>query len=262
MLVCGILNIKFCFTLFIKTFKHFTTRASRICNLYHTDKKKDTKANPMSCRNPYVDLTVCEASIDTEVELGPLEIPVKNTVIGALPPLTLNLMDTSQWCVTLSPSLQIAVPPTLPPIVPVDPPVVDPPVVDPHVVDPPVVDPPVVDPPVVDPPGDIQVVVQPRQPVESVRSYANVTLTVSVSTQTTTIYSYSRTITVESRPVLLGSTQINFYELSPSWVLPTELSRGIYTVQTTVSVLYDADTPGLAISGTIGAVASVSKILS
>ena len=172
----------------------------------------------MSCRNPYVDLTVCEASGDTIVFLEPerdfTALPVSNTQTGALPTLTLNLMDTSQWCVTLLPSLQIEVPPWVT--------------------------------------KDL-----------TLRSYAKVTLTVTVKTPVDTIYTYSKAITVESRSVSSEVLGVNFYELSPSWDLPTELSRGIYSVQTNVTVLYGLNkNPSLTIFGTIGAVASVAKILS
>jgi hypothetical protein len=165
----------------------------------------------MSCRNPFVDVTVCEVSSGT-VDFN------DSGTLGTIPAFTIDLSDASQWCVSVSPTFQIAVPPFL----------------------------------------------RDQSPAD-LRSYANVTVTVTITNQYgEQAYTNNSTITVESRNVatILQATQYNFATLSPTWVTPVDLKRGIYVVVTTVSVLRDALTPILSVSGTTGVVASLEKTLS
>jgi hypothetical protein len=168
----------------------------------------------MSCRNPYVDLTVCNATEGIVILLpAPTTlVPLPRIQNGILSVLTLDLRDASQWCATVAPSLEIQVPPNT-----------------------------------------------------TGRLYANVTVKVVVSTaDEPNVYTSESTTTVESRLVTSIATpipQYNYYDLSPTWVVPAELRRGILNVTTYVSVLYDANTPLVFITGSVGAVASVARVL-
>ena len=61
----------------------------------------------MSCRNPYVDLTVYATTGEVEVALEPNDEGTQ--LHGSLPSLFVDLMDASEWAFTFTPNLQILV---------------------------------------------------------------------------------------------------------------------------------------------------------